>query len=183
MLFQRCYTRNGRHDYVTGKTDLGPTVFLDCLAESTHCDIGPHHRWSCGQLYDNNKGGIIYIQDSGGAGTGHGWAGNAQVLRNCEATRLICQKPWLPGTQHWAIGCKGREDKPMQPDRPQGAWYSHGEAVTPRSLYLARLRERITRAGGDGEAAVIAVTTPEQRQGTLCKQLRDRFAIEPAYPR
>lgn len=182
VLFQRCYTRNGRHDFVTGKTDMGPTVFLDCLAEVTHCDIGPHHRWSCGQLYDNVKGGMILIQDRGGSGTGHGWAGNAQVLWNCEGSSLICQKPWLPGTQNWAIGCKGPDGKPMQPGRPQGVWFSRGQPVAPRSLYLAQLKERIDRTGGDGSAAVMAVTSPAQRQGTIWRQLHERFGTEPVYP-
>lgn len=181
VLFQRCYARNGRHDYVTGKTDVGPTVFLDCLAEVTHSDIGPHHRFSCGHLYDNVKGGKIHIQDRGGSGTGHGWAGNAQVLWNCEGSGLICQKPWLPGTQNWAIGCVGPDATPMLPGRPSGLWSSRGHPVLPRSLYLAQLKERIDRSGGNGEAAVLAVTTPAQRQGAIWRQLHDRFGTEPAY--
>lgn len=181
-LFQRCYTRNGRHDFVTGALNLGPTVFLDCLAEETHADIGPHHRWSCGQLYDNVKGGTINVQDRGGSGTGHGWAGNAQVFWNCEARTLICQKPWPAGAQNWAIGCSGEDGKPMQPGRPPGFWYSRGEPVAPRSLYLAQLRARVTAGGGDGEAAIRAVTTPEQTQGTIWAQLSERYRDEPVYP-
>ena len=33
-LFQRCYSINGRHDFVTGSRVTGPNVFLDGLAES-----------------------------------------------------------------------------------------------------------------------------------------------------
>lgn len=182
VLFQRCYTRNGRHDFVTGHANIGPTVFLDCLAEQTHADIGPHHRWSCCQLYDNVQGGMINVQDRGGSGTGHGWAGNAQVLWNCTAISLLCQKPWLPSAQNWAIGCTGADGKPSLAGRLSGVWASRNAPVAPRSLYLAQLAQRIERAGGNGGAAIRAVTTLEQRQGSCWPQLQQRYANEPAYP-
>lgn len=178
VLFQRCYARNGRHDFVTGSLDTGPTVFLDCLAEKTHSDIGPHHRWACGQLYDNVKGGQINVQDRGGSGSGHGWAGNGQVFWNCEASSIICQKPWIPGAQNWAIGCIGAKGRPMSPDRPQGIRESEGTHVTPRSLYLAQLAARFEKAGGKSDEALRAITTPEQRQGTVWEQLHKRFGGE-----
>jgi hypothetical protein len=168
-LFQRCYTRNGRHDFVVGNRDLGPTVFLDCLAEKAHSDIGPHHRWACGHLYDNVQGGAINVQDRGGAGTGHGWAGNCQILWNCVATSLICQKPWNPGSQNWAVGCIGPSGKPSQRDRPDGFISNPGKHVAPRSLYLAQLEARL------GPDSVRAVTTVEQRNGTIHEALRKRF--------
>lgn len=174
VLFQRCYARHGRHDFVTGHLDVGPTVFLDCLAEQTHADIGPHHRWACGQLYDNVRGGSIDIQDRGGSGTGHGWAGNCQVLWNCVAKTLICQKPWLPGTQNWAIGCTGSTGKPAKPDRPSGVISSPNQPVLPRSLYLSQLAARATRNGTDATAAINAVTTPDQRNGTIWESLAKR---------
>lgn len=183
VLFQRCYTRNGRHDFVTGHSNLGPTVFLDCLAEQTHSDIGPHHRWSCGQLYDNVKGGSINVQDRGASGTGHGWAGNAQVLWNCEASKITCQKPWLPGNQNWAIGCTGEDGKPALAGRLPGLFFSRNTPMVPRSLYLTQLKERINRSGGNGESAILAVTTAKQRQGNLWETLRQRHASEPAYPK
>lgn len=176
ILVQRCYTRNGRHDFVNGRGDLGPTVYLDCLSEQTHADIGPHHRWACGQLYDNVKGGQIHVQDRGPSGTGHGWAGNCQVFWNCESASLICQKAWIPSAQNWAIGCVGKKGKPSFSDRPDGCWQSFGQPVAPRSLYLAQLKDRFDRAGGNGDAAIQAITTPEQRQGTVWEALHRRFA-------
>ena len=176
VLFQRCYARNGRHDFVTGHLDVGPTVFLDCLGEQTHADIGPHHRWACGQLYDNVKGGEINIQDRGGMGTGHGWAGNCQVLWNCAAKSLICQKPWLPSTQNWMIGCVGAIGRPALPGRPDGIRASQGKPVTPRSLYLTQLAARVEREGGKGQQALQATTTAGQRQGTLWDALHQRYA-------
>lgn len=178
VLIQRCYARNGRHDFVTGHADVGPTVFLDCLAEQTHADIGPHHRWACGQLYDNVKGGQIHVQDRGGSGTGHGWAGNCQVLWNCSAKSLICQKPWLPSTQNWMIGCTGTIGRPMLADRPDGIRESLGKPVTPRSLYLTQLAARVDREGGNGRQAVEATTTKDQRQGSIWDVLHQRYAGE-----
>lgn len=176
VLVQRCYARNGRHDFVTGVADIGPTAYLDCLAEQTHADIGPHHRWSCGQLYDNVKGGEMRVQDRGNMGSGHGWAGNCQVFWNCESTSLVCQKAWIPSAQNWAIGCVGNKGKPSLPDRLDGYWQSFGQHVAPRSLYLAQLKERFDRAGNKGDEAIQAITTLAQRQGTIWKYLHQRFA-------
>jgi hypothetical protein len=176
VLFLRCYARNGRHDFVNGSGDMGPTAFVDCLAEKTHADIGPHHRWACGTLYDNVKGGQINVQDRGRSGTGHGWAGNAQVFWNCEAESFVCQQPWIPSAQNWNIGAVGKRGKPALPDRPDGWWESFGRHVAPRSLYLAQLRERVRLAGGDADAALAAVTTPEQRTGAVWTYLRAKYA-------
>ena len=55
VLVQRCYTRQARHSFVTGARVSGPHVFLDCLAEQTRSDDGPHHRWATGILFDNTK--------------------------------------------------------------------------------------------------------------------------------
>jgi hypothetical protein len=49
-LFMNCHTTDGRHDYVTGARTNGPNVFYNCTAEKTHADIGPHHRWSSGNI-------------------------------------------------------------------------------------------------------------------------------------
>ena len=178
VLFQRCYARNGRHDFVTGVANIGPTVYLDCLAEKTHADIGPHHRWSCGQLYDNIKGGEMRVQDRGNMGSGHGWSGNCQIFWNCESTSLVCQRSEPPGAQNWAIGCVGTKGSPSRPGRMDGCWESFGQHVQPRSLYLAQLKERIDRAGGKGDAAILATTTPEQQQGTVWGYLHQRFSKE-----
>ena len=172
VLFQRCYTRNGRHDFVNGPNDIGPSVYLDCLSEKPHSDIGPHHRWACGQLYDNVKGGQINVQDRGGMGSGHGWAGNCQVLWNCEGTSIVCQKPEIPSAQNWAIGCVEKKGKPALPNRLDGCWQSFGQHVEPRSLYLRQLQDRL------GATAVRAVATPEQLNGSIFEQLRRRYGRE-----
>src|SRR5439155_23594991 len=52
VLFRTNYARQGRHDFVLGSGVVGPNVFVDGLAEQTHADIGPHHRYSTQALWD-----------------------------------------------------------------------------------------------------------------------------------
>ena len=68
-----CQSTEGRHDYVTGARVCGPNVFYNCTAFQTYADIGPHHRWAVGTLYDNIiTDGEINVQDRGQMGSGHG---------------------------------------------------------------------------------------------------------------
>ena len=81
-LFQRCYAKSGRHDFVMGSRVTGPNVFLDGLAEDARSDIGPHHRWATGTLFDNIRGGSIRVWNRGNSGTGHGWSGAQTMFWN-----------------------------------------------------------------------------------------------------
>lgn len=163
-LVQRCYSNQTRHAEATGQCVAGPNVFLDCLAERTRADTGPHHRWAVGTLWDNLKGGAFNAQDRGNMGSGHGWAGAQQVFWNCETSSICVQEP--PTGQNYAIGCTGAIGRGRFPDRPPGHYESHGQHVTPRSLYLTQLEDRL------GRQAVINVTTEEQRAGTVYDRLK-----------
>jgi hypothetical protein len=149
-LVQRCFARNGRHDFAQGSLSPGPNVFLDCASEKSHSDTGPHHRWAAGALYDNVRvpDGAINIRNRSNLGSGHGWAGANMVLWNCEANSITCEQP--PTAQNWAIGCRARERK------GDGFWESFGQPVEPRSLYLKQLEDRL------GAAAVEAVAGAAQ---------------------
>jgi len=48
----------------------GPNVFLDSIATNTYSDIGPHHRYATGQLYDNISGDNINVRNRYNSGTG-----------------------------------------------------------------------------------------------------------------
>ena len=145
-LVQRCSARNGRHDFVMGSVVAGPNVFLNCRAEKTHADAGPHHRWSVGTLYDDLHlpDGELNIRDRGNLGSGHGWAGADQVAWNCDARLMIVENP--PTAQNWAVGCTAKTRK------GDGVWESPGRPVEPKSLYLAQLRDRM------GERAVANIS-------------------------
>lgn len=159
-LFQRCYARNGRHNFVSGARVAGPNVWLDCLAEQGHADDGPHHRWATGLLFDNTKGESIKVQNRKDSGTGHGWSGAQVLFWNVEANVIVCDAPL--GGMSWAIGCAGaKSEGDWAPEEPFGWWESPGASVAPRSLYLQQLQDRL------GEAAVAAITVEPQRTGRI----------------
>ena len=122
-----------------GSTVAGPNAFVDCRAEKTHADAGPHHRWSVGTLYDTLKlpDGELNIRDRGNMGSGHGWAGANQVCWNCEVKSIIVQDP--PTARNWAIGCTVKKKD------GNGDWESVDKPVEPRSLYEAQLKERLAK--------------------------------------
>lgn len=143
-LFMNCFASEGRHDYVTGAKVAGPNVFYNCTTEQSKGDIGPHHRWAMGTLYDNIvTDGEINIQDRGNWGTGHGWAGVNQYLWNCTVGSATVQSPYVSG-QNYSIGLKGKKTQGRLKDRPDGIWEGQNEAgLEPNSLY--RLQVKATK--------------------------------------
>ena len=142
-LVMNCISRDARHDFVTGAQVCGPNVFYNCAATNTHADIGPHHRWSMGTLYDNiTTDGEINIQDRGNWGTGHGWSGVNQVLWNCTAKSATVQNPWIGG-KNYSIGLQGSKSEGRLKGKPEGIWEGQNKkGLTPTSLYLAQLKAR-----------------------------------------
>ncbi|MDB5229488.1 MAG: hypothetical protein JWN76_293 [Chitinophagaceae bacterium] len=142
-LFMNCHATEGRHDYVTGAKVRGPNVFVNCTAEKTHADIGPHHRWAMGTLFDNIiTDGEINIQDRGNWGSGHGWSGVNQILWNCTAKTVTVQNPWVNGN-NYAIGLKGHKVQGRLQGRPDGVWEGYNQKnLEPASLYFAQLKAR-----------------------------------------
>jgi hypothetical protein len=163
-LIQRCYNQGGRHTFVIGARVPGPNVFLDCLAVGDSNDSGPHHRWSTGTLYDNTKGYMLRAQNRRYSGTGHGWAGAQQMFWNTEHDIYVIQAP--PFAMNWSVGQVGAiAPGKFPPEEPAGIVQSVGQVVTPRSLYLQQLRDRL------GEQAVINITTEAQRDGRIWDSL------------
>jgi hypothetical protein len=149
-LIQRCYTRGGRHDLVTDAKVTGPNVFLDCLSDETHDDIGPHHRYATGLLFDNIKGGDMRVQNIGDISIGHGWSGAQVMFWNLEAPNHEIKVESPVGAMNWGIGCYGEQ---MYGD---GYWELWGTRVQPRSLYIQQLKDRL------GAQAVENITIPSQ---------------------
>ncbi|OKL41857.1 T9SS type A sorting domain-containing protein [Pontibacter flavimaris] len=178
-LFQRCMTWGGRHDYVTGSRVPGPNVFLDCFSDNTQADIGPHHRWATGLLFDNVYGGQIRVRNRGASGTGHGWSGAQSMFWNSQSYKsdFLVESP--PTARNWAVGSIGVTQGVGEDPAHNGYWESWGTHVPLRSLYLQQLRERL------GEQAVNNIVIPEQLQGNLWAALRVRteqiLAEEPVY--
>lgn len=141
-LFMNLVTTEGRHDYVTGAKVLGPNVFYNCTSTKTHSDIGPHHRWAVGTLYDNiTTDGEINVQDRGNWGSGHGWAGVTQVLWNCKVKGAAVQNPWVSG-KNYAIGVIGNKLRGRLDGKPEGEWEGHNQSgLIPKSLFETQRKE------------------------------------------
>ena len=162
ILVQRCYTREGRHDFVTGSKPDGPNVFLDSLAVNAYSDIGPHQRYAIGLLFDNVKGKQINVKNRGSAGSGHGWAGAQTVFWNCYATdSFICDAP--EAAMNFSIGSVGSNNSGTL----TGIWESAGTPVEPSSLYLQQLTDRLGNSGFNN------VTIPSQQLGSIWGELEN----------
>jgi hypothetical protein len=166
-LFQRCYARGSRHTFVSGARGTGPHVWLDSVGKNQKADIGPHHRWATGLLFDNivtpetdpqascvfgyGNPPVLATMSVRYASGGHDWRGGQVMFWNNEAT-TVSEAP--PAAMNWVVG--GIVDAVPQ-SRPRGIWQLETTSVKPRSLYLEQLRARL------GTAAVEAVTTKQQR--------------------
>lgn len=144
-LIKNCTTRNGRHDYVNGSQTAGPNVFYNCTSTLQLNDIGPHHRWSTGILFDQIIGdGRIDVQNRTTSGTGHGWAGAQIMFWNCVGNTMVLQDP--PGDHiNWAIGFKGTiNNVGDMTTEPLGFKESNGTFIAAiPSLFIAQLNERL----------------------------------------
>jgi hypothetical protein len=154
-LVQRCHSDEGRHSFMTGQPTACGNVFLDCKATSPFSSSEPHEQWATGALYDNVHAPLtarfwknINI----------GWAGANTVFWNCEGDFLV-QKP--PTAQNYSFGHLGVNavvfNIPLQdPTKENGHIESLARHVSPRSLYLSQLRERL------GDTAVRQIATASQ---------------------
>ena len=140
-LVQRCFSQKGRHSFVLQGSEASGNVFLECKAVNPYSTSEPHNHWSSGILYDNVKAPLTarfwdYII---------GWAGANIVFWNCEGDFLI-QKP--PTAQNYSFGHIGVNAVVFNAGlqdltKPNGHVESMDYHVTPRSLYLTQLKERL----------------------------------------
>jgi len=148
LLLDRC-TGSGDNIWysATGAGQAGPIVLLNC-SFTGNGRIESHQRWTTGVLYDNCRvpGGGIDFRNRGEMGSGHGWTMGWGVAWNCVAQSFVIQDP--PGVMNWMIGCVGKSQPMPRPfDRepllPEATKDSAGKPVTPQSLYLTQLAERL----------------------------------------
>jgi hypothetical protein len=154
-LVQRCHSDKGRHSFMTGQPTGSGNVFLDCTATSPFSSSEPHEQWATGSLYDNVQAPLTarFWKD-----INIGWAGANTVFWNCEGSFLV-QKP--PTAQNYSFGHLGLNavvfNIPLQdPSKENGHLESLDRHVTPRSLYLTQLRDRL------GDLAVRQVAAASQ---------------------
>ena len=114
--------------------------------------ISPHQRWTTGILSDSvsfpratsGKQGISY-KNRTTSGSGHGWTTGWSVAWN--AITPYVQVSQAPGSLNWCIGCEGSIVSASNP----GIYDSQNPLVSPDSLYLQQLRERL------GDQALAAI--------------------------
>ena len=148
VLLDRCsVTGDNVWFAATGAGVAGPIVLLNCTFHGNG-RAESHQRWSTGMLYDNviAKDGGLDFRNRGAMGSGHGWTMGWGVAWNCRAKDFVIQQP--PGAMNWMIGCVGESaPKPrpfdQSPDLVPGVVDSPGKPVTPESLYLTQLAERL----------------------------------------
>ena len=150
LLFDHCYiTGDNLFFFGTGAKVTGPVVVMNSVFKGNGW-IQPHQRWATGLLIDNCEvpdGGIDFM-NRGAMGSGHGWAIGWAVAWNCKAKSYLNQMP--PGAANWVIGGIGEKQKKAvpfnsEPLLPEGIYDSYGIPVTPKSLYLAQLTERMSQ--------------------------------------
>jgi len=153
LLDRSSVTGEGVWPVVTQAGVTGPNVVLHF--RSTTAGIAPHQRWATGLLVDSSEftGGSdrrpnIAFSNREYAGSGHGWSVGWAVAWNVKAEVLLIQQP--PGAKNWCIGCTGRftpilwhGNRIPIPESPSETHESPGAPVTPASLYLAQLRDRL----------------------------------------
>jgi len=145
-LVQRCVSYKGRHSFAgEGSTSSG-NVFLQCKAINPYSTSEPHGYWENGILYDNVQAPLTarywdFIM---------GWAGANTVFWNCEGDFLIQSPPTAANYSFGHIGVNAVIFNAALQDltKPNGHVESIDKHVTPKSLYLTQIKERL------GEQAV-----------------------------
>lgn len=153
-LFDNCYARNGRHNYVSnGTSTTSGNVFLNSISDGAHSVNEGHRHWTSGMLFDGHQERnlrrefVLGLYNRVDAGTGHGWSAVHSVLWNCDVTSggiITLHEP--PGAQNYAIGCMAKSitGRPYSSiDFPLG--YVEGtnqSGLYPESLYEAQLADR-----------------------------------------
>jgi hypothetical protein len=173
VLVQRCMTWGGRHDLVSGSNVPGPNAFVDCVIEASTADIGPHSSWATGQLYDAIYAGEMRVVNRMYSGSGHGWTGASILFWNTYSWELNVVVDNAASSRNWVIGGISENANRVG----NGYFESWGTHVTPRSLYIQQLQDRL------GSTAVSNVTTTEQRNNTLRGILRSRISQILAEPK
>jgi hypothetical protein len=164
---------NGTGDWpiIAAAMGTGPATALN-FTSTQAAGISPHQRWYTGLLADNSSfpnapqqtPGVGY-RNRGNAGSGQGWTVGWAVAWNVDTPFLLVQEP--PGADNWCIGCVGTEISAAAPGSstilPNGIFESTGTHVTPASLYLAQLCDRLGPAAltNIGYSTSFCVTAPQ----------------------
>ena len=120
---------------------MGPNVFLECTATRQYATSEPHTQWATGGLWDSVKAQLTarywdYMM---------GWAGANMVFWNCEGDFRIQQPPTAQNFTFGHIGINASiiNYELQDQTKPEGYMESLDRHVTPASLYLKQLEDRL----------------------------------------
>src|SRR5581483_2822610 len=145
ILFNKCQSSGtGVWPFLTAGESTGPIVLLNFYS-TENGGISPHQRWTTALLSDNcslpnapsGTQGISY-RNRANHGSGQGWTTGWSVAWNVVTPYFLVSA--APGTENWCIGGIGTETSTSDPNR---IYDQIGSIVTPNSLYLEQLKERL----------------------------------------
>jgi hypothetical protein len=151
-LVDRCSSNgSGSWPIVTQGQETGPIAVVHFVSDQPS-GISPHQRWATGLLADasqfpNSPKGTpgVAFWDRGIHGSGQGWTLGWGVAWNVTTPFVLVQEP--PGSENWCIGCTGAAvtlaPAGSTTTPPNGVFESSGALVSPASLYLAQLCDRL----------------------------------------
>ncbi|WP_187274027.1 S-layer homology domain-containing protein [Paenibacillus sp. N3.4] len=152
VLNQRNYSRYTRHGFIVMGNVVGPNVFYNDRTDYQFDANEPHLRWSTGGLYDNVNG-RIYLQDRWNNGTAHGWSGANYTLYNNTGFYMISQNQlaanYLFGQSGVRLPFVMDAVDPGNVPNFRAYEYSNGSKMTPGSLYMQQLKDRMGQQAVD----------------------------------
>lgn len=136
-LFQRCYSRQGIHDFAAGYCAAGPNAFVQCDSEESLGFSGSIDAWACGLLFDvvNIDGHNLTFKNLGQKKNGVGWNTANSLFWQCTAAEIECYSPAKDAVNR-AYGCWAQFSG-------NGEWAQSNNHVQPRSVFYAQLAERL----------------------------------------
>ena len=180
ILINKCSsTGNGVWPFVTQGSGTGPIVALGFFTAETR-GVEPHQRWSVGLLTDNcslpnataGEQGIAYF-DRGTDGSGHGWTMGWGVAWNDVTPYFLVTE--APGTLDWVIGGIGTQTS--KSGQPNGIYDHFGSIVTPHSLYLEQLKERLGGAAVENIGYTLFTISNAPSVRTITAGTNTTFAV------
>ena len=136
VLFQRCYSEYGYHDFAVGFCAAGPNAFVQCQSYLSNGFSGAIDSWACGVLFDivNIDGDMLRLSNRESDYSGAGYCAANSMIWQSSAAKVECYKP--PYAQNWAFGVWSQFSG-------NGFWYDNNRNINPRSFYYAQLKDRI----------------------------------------
>lgn len=137
VLFQRCHSSHGIHDFSAGSSAAGPNAFVQCDASESLGFSGAIGKWAPGLLFDvvNIDGNDISLKNLGQDKNGAGWNSGNSTVWQCTAAGIDCYTP-EDDSPNTAYGCWAQFSG-------DGYWAQSNNHVQPRSLFYHQLSSRL----------------------------------------